>query len=522
MVESVCKVVAAGGNADECYLTFQEYFERLGSDPERWGKPLAALLGALQAQLDLGLASIGGKDSMSGTFEDLSVPPTLISFAVATGDTADIVSPEFKCAGSAVVLLAPQYKANGLPDPASLKDTCRQAAELIGSGRALSAYTPAYGGVLEGLLKMTMGNRIGFAIDDAVSMQTLAAYTYGAFILELAEPFGVGTVLGQTTGDYTISYRSNVIDMSKLEQAYEEVLEPVYPLHVNRAGDTVEKISFRGAAIPKTPAHFAQPKVVIPVFPGTNCEYDTAAAFAKAGGVPQVEVIRNLTSADVVQSVQRVSDAIDGAQILFIPGGFSGGDEPDGSGKFITAFFRSPAVRESVSALLLRGGLIGGICNGFQALIKLGLVPFGKIVDTDESCPTLTFNTIGRHQSMLVRTRVCSVQSPWLQYCAVDDIHLTPVSHGEGRFICTDDMLRQLVANGQVATQYVDLNGQPTMDIRYNPNGSVAAIEGITSPDGRVFGKMAHSERCGADLYKNVSGNKDNQMFRGAVDYFKL
>ena len=525
VVESISKLVASGFRYEDAYLTFQEYFERLGDVPERWGKPFAALLGALMAQVDLGVAAIGGKDSMSGSFEDLDVPPTLVSFATAIGNTKNVISPEFKAAGSKVVWLYPEYqdKLELRPAPHSLKKLYKKVEELIASGKVKAAYTPGYGCAAEAVFKMCLGNRLGFALDEARDPENLFHPAYGSFILEV-EPdleLNEGVVLGTVTETYALKIAGETIDLAALQEAWEGKLEPVFPYR--KAGATVDKISYE-AHERKAPAiGIAKPKVIIPVFPGTNCEYDTARAFARAGADPKVLVINNLSASAVAESCAALTQAIRESQIVMLPGGFSGGDEPDGSGKFITAFFRSPLITEEVHKLLKeRDGLMAGICNGFQALIKLGLVPYGEIIEPNADTPTLTFNTIGRHQSRLVNTRVASNKSPWLSGSSVGDIYTVPISHGEGRFVCPPELLQKLIDNGQIATQYVDENGNPTMEIRYNPNGSDLAIEGITSPDGRVFGKMGHSERYSDNVYKNVDGNKDNGMFKNAVDYFKI
>ena len=522
VVESVCKLVASGFRYEDAYLTFQEYFQRLGSDPERWGQPFAALLGALKAQVDLGVAAIGGKDSMSGSFESMDVPPTLVSFATAIGSTKNVVSPEFKTAGDRVVWLAPGY--NDLrPAHKSLKAILAQVEALTAAGKVKAAWTPGYGCAAEGLFKMCLGNRLGFKLADGVDPAELFKPAYGSFILELTgdEPVGGSVELGAVTEAYTFTLGGEVIGLDALEEAWQGKLEPVFPYRGK--GEEVEAVTFTAPARKAPAIGVAKPKVIIPVFPGTNCEYDTARAFRRAGAEPQVLVINNLTPAAVAESCEALVKAIDASQIVMLPGGFSGGDEPDGSAKFITAFFRAPAVTEAVHCLLKqRDGLMLGICNGFQALIKLGLVPFGEIRPMDEGCPTLTFNTIGRHQSMLVNTRVASDLSPWLSRCQPGQVHTVAISHGEGRFVANDAVLAQLLKNGQIATQYVDLAGKPSMDLSANPNGSVWAIEGITSPDGRVLGKMGHTERSGNDLYKNVPGDKYQPLFEGGVDYFRL
>ena len=522
VVESVTKLVAAGFHYQDAYLTFQEYFERLGDKPERWGKPLAALLGALDAQMGLGIGAIGGKDSMSGSFEELDVPPTLVSFATAIGKTHRVVSTEFKKGHSSVVLLRPFYKEDGVtPNFESLKSNYYIASQMMEEGIVLSASSVGYGGIAEALFKMGLGNHVGFRMIADMSPEEMFEPAYGSLVLEIATGAPAGKLLGVTTREYQFTACGETLDSAALQEIWESKLEPVYPYR--KAGPTVEAISgsVRAPAAPKMSV--AKPKVIIPVFPGTNCEYDTAKAFRAAGAEPEILVIRNLTPADVTASCEALVKAIDQSQIVMLPGGFSGGDEPDGSAKFIASFFRSPAVTEAVRRLLFqRDGLMLGICNGFQALIKLGLVPYGDIQPIGPDDPTLTFNTIGRHQSMLVRTRVASTGSPWLSRCVLGEEHLVPISHGEGRFVAPKAVLDQLVANGQVATQYIDADGRPTMDLRYNPNGSMLAIEGIISPDGRILGKMGHSERRGDRLYENVSGDKFQPIFEGGVDYFRI
>ena len=522
VVESVTKLVASGFRYEDAYLTFQEYFERLGSQPERWGKPLAALLGALDAQLGLEIASIGGKDSMSGSFEQLDVPPTLVSFATAIGRADRVVSTEFKKPESSVVLLRPLIDPeSGCPDFASLKANYKIAEQMVEQGIVASASSVGYGGLAEALFKMGLGNRIGFRMTADMTTSQMFAPMYGALVLEMVSDTPAGELLGETTVDYTLCCCGETLDMAQLQEIWEQKLEPVYPYR--KSGPAVEKLSTTIAAPAAPKVGVAKPKVVIPVFPGTNCEYDTARAFARAGADPEILVVRNLTPADVTASCEALVRAIGESQIVMLPGGFSGGDEPDGSAKFIASFFRNPAVTEAVRELLQkRDGLMLGICNGFQALIKLGLATTGDICPITEESPTLTFNTIGRHQSMLVRTRIASTGSPWLSQCAPGEEHTIAISHGEGRFVAPQSVLETLVKNGQVATQYVDLEGQPTMDQRFNPNGSVLAIEGITSPDGRVFGKMGHSERSGDYLYKNVFGDKYQPIFEGGVNYFKI
>ena len=522
VVESVTKLVASGFRYEDAYLTFQEYFERLGTSPERWGKPLAALLGALDAQIGLGIASIGGKDSMSGSFEQLDVPPTLVSFATAIGKAGRVVSTEFKKPESTVVLIRPILDPEtGCPNFFSLKANYKKVEQMMEDGMVAAASSVGYGGLAEALFKMGLGNRIGFKMMNNMTTHDMFKPMYGSIVLEMVSDAPAGELLGETTADYTFECCGDKLDMAQLQEIWESKLEPVYPYR--KAGPAVEKIngSLTAPAAPKIGV--AKPKVIIPVFPGTNCEYDTAHAFARAGADPEVLVIRNLTPADVTASCEALVKAINESQIIMLPGGFSGGDEPDGSAKFIASFFRNPAVTEAVRDLLQhRDGLMLGICNGFQALIKLGLAAYGDIRPITACDPTLTFNTIGRHQSMLVRTRIASTGSPWLSKCSVGDQHTVAISHGEGRFVAPQSVLDTLIANGQIATQYVDQDGSPSMDMKYNPNGSVLAIEGITSPDGRVFGKMGHSERSGEYLYKNVTGDKYQPIFEGGVDYFKV
>ncbi len=522
VVESVSKLIATGAEYKDVYLTFQEYFERLGKDPKRWGKPMAALLGAFRAQMEMGIGSIGGKDSMSGTFEDLDVPPTLVSFAVTAGKTMDVVSPEFKSAGNKVVLLAPKYGSDGLPETKSLIDTFNKVTELIRSGKAVSAYTLGIGGIAEAVMKMCFGNMLGFKYNEAVSVAEMFEYNYGAFLLEVTEDVADAKLIGEVVSDCSISYGAEAICLKEILGIYEDKLESVYSCNIADSASNVPTFNYESGERVAPRVKVAKPKVLIPAFPGTNCEFDSAKAVRDAGAEPEIIVINNLSASGISASVERFANELKNAQMIFIPGGFSGGDEPDGSAKFITAFFRNAAVKDGVTDLLEnRDGLMCGICNGFQALIKLGLVPYGKIIDTDENCPTLTFNTISRHQSRIVRTRIASNKSPWLALTNVGDVYNVPISHGEGRFLASEELIAQLAANGQIATQYVDLDGNATGDVHYNPNGSMSAIEGITSPDGRVFGKMGHSERIGAGLYKNVPGEYDIKMFKAAVEYFK-
>ena len=521
VVESVGKLVAAGADLTDTYLTLQEYFEKPGRDPKRWGKPLAALLGAFKAQMDLKIGAIGGKDSMSGSFEDLDVPPTLVSFAVTTGKAADVVSNEYKAAGHKVMLLSPAYGADGLPVAESFLAVCETVNTLMREGKCVSAYTPGFGGIAEAAVKCAFGNGFGFKFSDALSVNDIFRYRYGSFLLEVTEDVP-GVYVGEITSDGAFTYKNEAVDAAALLRIYEEKLESVYPCNIRQGSGQPETVTYRAASYPAPHIKTAKPRVLIPAFPGTNCEYDSAKAMADAGADPEIVVIRNLSSDMIRESAAQFAEKLKTAQMIFVPGGFSGGDEPDGSGKFITAFFRNAQVKEETMRLLEeREGLICGICNGFQALIKLGLVPYGKIIEPDEHCPTLTFNTVSRHRSKVVRTRIASNKSPWLSLMQPGDIVNVPISHGEGRFLCEPALLKQLAENGQIATQYVDFEGNATNDIRFNPNNSDWAVEGITSPDGRVFGKMGHSERVGLGLYRNIPGSFDIRMFEAAVKYFK-
>ncbi len=521
VVESVSKLIASGAAFEYVYLTLQEYFEKPGRDPKRWGKPLSALLGAFRAQMDLKIGAIGGKDSMSGSFEDLDVPPTLVSFAVTTGKTEDVVSPEFKAAGHTAVLFTPEYDENGLPIPESLIAVYNTVTSLMRAGKVLACYTPGFGGVAEAVMKCCFGNGFGFRFNEYIPLSDLFSYRYGAFLLEVSET-PMGRVIGEITNDGRFTYGQESLDAAELLKRYEDKLEGVYPCNIAQGGGEIPTLSSDKKSVAAPHIRTVKPKVLIPAFPGTNCEYDSAKAMADAGAEPEIYVVKNLNADMIRRSAEEFSEKLRSAQMIFIPGGFSGGDEPDGSGKFITAFFRNAEVKAETMRLLdERGGLICGICNGFQALIKLGLVPFGKITDADPHAPTLTFNTVSRHRSKIVRTRVASVSSPWLSLMNVGDIVNVPISHGEGRFLCEPELLQQLAENGQIATQYVDLEGRATGDIHFNPNDSVWAVEGITSPDGRVFGKMGHSERIGSGLYKNIEGSFDLRMFEAAVKFFK-
>ena len=458
---------------------------------------------------------------MSGSFEDIHVPPTLISFAVSTAKVNNVVTDEFKAAGDKVYLLAPEYDENGMPVYENIRKVFDHMESLIASGKVKAVYTLGMKGLGEALCKMSFGNRIGFAAQE--NLHHLFKPVYGAFVFEASEELDTfAKLIGCTTEEYTLQINGETVDLQEIQQKWEATLEPVYPRITKAPQETVPTYNYQCVERKTSSIKLAQPRVLIPVFPGTNCEYDTARAFERAGAKADIVVIRNKTSEQIKESVELIREKIANSQIIAIPGGFSGGDEPEGSAKFIASFFRNPQITEAVMELLKnRDGLMCGICNGFQALVKLGLVPYGEIISTDASCPTLTYNVIDRHQSGLVRTRIASNKSPWLMHTNVGDIHTIAISHGEGRFVASEQLVKQLAENGQIATQYVDLEGNPTEDYRFNPNGSIDAIEGITSPDGRVFGKMGHSERYTNGLYLNVDGDKDQKMFAGAVSYFR-
>jgi len=531
IVEALAKITAMGGDYRRVRLTLQEYFEKLGKDPNRWGKPFSALMGAYYAQTRLGIPAIGGKDSMSGTFKDMDVPPTLVAFAVCAENAANLISPEFKEAGNRVVLLPLKRDENSLPDFDELDKNYSRVYQLVKEGRILSAAAVKAGGIAEAVSEMCFGNMLGFTFTGKVEAGKVFTADYGSLVLELAkgeepEKLFEGLIfkeLGITTDEGIIRAENMEISLTEALDRWEKPLEKIFPTRVEDSNGKIKSVVYTGG-VKKAHSSLsaAKPRVFIPVFPGTNCEYDTAAAFEKAGGIVDILVIRNLSPRDIEESIQMMAKKIDEAQIVALPGGFSAGDEPDGSGKFIATVFRNPLIKESVMKLLKdRDGLMLGICNGFQALIKLGLVPYGEIRDLDESSPTLTFNSIGRHVSRLVNTKVVSNLSPWLCCCKVGDVHTIAVSHGEGRFAAREEDLEKMAQMGQIATQYVDMDGEPSYDIRYNPNGSMWAVEGITSPDGRVFGKMGHSERIGSHLFKNVPGEKDQKIFESGVKYFR-
>ena len=523
VIESVSKLVAAGCDFETAYLTFQEYFERLGKDPKRFGKPLSALLGAYTAQENLCLAAIGGKDSMSGSFDDMDVPPTLVSFAIAPQDASRLISPEFKEAGHPVYFFDAPYNQDGTPDYVTMKHVWNEVANLIASGKAVSAWSLTTGGIAEGIAKMSLGNRIGFAVDEGFPTDALYMKNFGGILVEASCELPAQWYVGQTTADETITIAGEKITIDELTAAFEGRLESVFPTRAAASDEHLTKVSFteRNASAPAVKS--AKPLAVIPVFPGTNCEYDTARAVENAGGAAEIVVVRNFSADALRESAEQLESAIRRAQMVILPGGFSGGDEPDGSGKFIASFLRDAGIKDSIHELLRqRDGLMLGICNGFQALVKLGLVPYGEIRDemTGDD-PTLTFNLIGRHQSRYATTRVASVKSPWLSSCNVGDLHSIAFSHGEGRFVAPQHVIDELIKNGQVAFQYTDLQGEPSMDIAWNPNGSMCAIEGITSPDGRVLGKMGHTERYSPFVGKNIYGEKYQPLFANGVKYFK-
>ncbi|MCC0718102.1 phosphoribosylformylglycinamidine synthase [Clostridioides sp. ZZV14-6105] len=533
VVESVCKLVAIGGNYSTTRLTFQEYFEKLGNNPEKWGKPFSALLGAFYAQSKFEIPAIGGKDSMSGTFKDIEVPPTLVSFAVDTVDARKVVSPEFKKADSKVVMLCVNKAENDVIDFEELKKNLDKVRELIHGNKVLSTYALGFAGVGEAISKMAFGNKIGFKFSEEAEKvctdDKLFEASYGNIVLELANDDlsmldGYNyIVLGSTVKDASIFIKGEELSLDELYKAHCSTLEPIFPTKTEEVKSKIETISYisQGEA-KKSSLSIATPRVFIPAFPGTNCEYDSARAFERAGANANIRVFKNLTYKDIEDSIDTIVNEIKSSQIIMLPGGFSAGDEPDGSGKFIATVFRNPRVQEAINEFLTqKDGLMLGICNGFQVLIKLGLVPYGEIRVPSESAPTLTYNNIGRHQAKIARTRISSNKSPWLAQTNVGDIHNIAISHGEGKFVASEDVMRELIANGQVATQYVDFNNEATYDIEFNPNGSFYAVEGITSADGRVFGKMGHSERIGGEVFKNIIGEKDQKIFESGVKYFR-
>ncbi|MDS1029133.1 phosphoribosylformylglycinamidine synthase [Bacillota bacterium LX-D] len=530
VLEAATKVVALGGKYENIRLTLQEYFEKLGQDEAKWGKPFSALLGAYFAQKQLGIPAIGGKDSMSGTFKDLNVPPTLVAFAVDVVKSTQVISQEFKKAGSRVVLVAAKRNEQELPDLDLLKNNFAKVSSLMEKGLVLAAHTVKTGGLAAAISKMSFGNRIGMVFSSEVPAKNLFRPDYGSLILEIPKDTDLQTAFGDTAYEllgYTqekaaISINGLEISLAEALQVWTAPLAKIFPPKVIKEQTKIDPYSYNLQTSRKAAGIVAKPRVFIPVFPGTNCEYDSARAFAKAGAQVESFVFRNLTAADIEESIGQMVKMINKSQIIMLPGGFSAGDEPDGSGKFIAAVFRNPKVKDAVMTFLQqKDGLMLGICNGFQALIKLGLVPYGEIRDLDEEAPTLTFNQIGRHVSCMVQTKVVSSLSPWLSNVKVGDVHTIAVSHGEGRFVAKENTISDLIAHGQIATQYVDYSGQPTYEEPFNPNGSILAVEGITSPDGRVFGKMGHSERIGRDVARNIPGQKDQHLFESGVSYFK-
>ena len=529
VVESICKLVAVGGDYKTTRLTFQEYFEKLGKDKTKWGKPFSALLGAYYAQKEFGIPAIGGKDSMSGTFEHINVPPTLVSFAVNTVDAEYVVSQEFKKAGSVLAVIKTPTLESGIPDFDVLKKNLDKIRELTQAKKVLASYALGYGGLGEAIAKMAFGNKIGFELSKDIDVDKLFNPAYGNIALEMNEADlelleGLDyKVAGKTIEGQYIEVNGYKVCLEKIYKAYESTLEPIFPTKAVEPTGEISNINFIINEHQKSSLSIAQPKVFIPTFPGTNCEYDSARAFEDAGAKASVKVFRNLSYANIEDSIEIMVKEIESSQIVMIPGGFSAGDEPDGSAKFIATVFRNPRIAEAVNNLLTnRDGLMLGICNGFQALIKLGLVPYGEIKPfTAQDAPTITYNNIGRHQAKVVTTRIASNKSPWLAGTQVGDLHSISISHGEGKFVANKETFEQLVANGQIATQYVDLDGNATYDIDYNPNGSFYAVEGITSADGKILGKMGHSERIGKYTLKNIHGEKDQKIFESGVNYFK-
>lgn len=534
VIESVTKIAAMGGDYRKIRLTFQEYFERLGNNPSRWGKPFAALLGAYQAQSDLGLPAIGGKDSMSGSFGQLDVPPTLVSFAVAVEKASKIVSNELKKVGSKLVLLMAEKNDDYTLNVETFKNNLEALYKLTSNKKVLSASTVRFGGIAETLSKISFGNKIGIKF-HGLSKEELFGLNYGSVIVEVAADEDLNKafegcsykVIGETIEKPVIiseeyDFTFNIDDLISI---YEKKLSTVFKIETEKSQESVPeiKVEEKKIILPSSPSiKTAKPRVIIPVFPGTNCEYDCNRAFTKAGAETTELVFKNYSKSALLESIEALEKQIRESQIIMIPGGFSAGDEPDGSGKFIATIFRNERIKDAVNDLLKnRDGLVLGICNGFQALIKLGLVPYGEIVDIEEDMATLTYNNINRHMSSIIRTKITSNKSPWFSEVNVGDIHNVAISHGEGRFIANEELLRQLITNDQIATQYVDLEGNVSLDMPFNPNGSVLGIEGITSPDGRVLGKMGHSERIGEDLYVNVPGNFDQKIFESGVKYFR-
>jgi phosphoribosylformylglycinamidine synthase len=541
VIESVAKVVAAGGDYSKIRFTFQEYFERLRQNPERWGKPFSALLGAYKAQKDFGLPAIGGKDSMSGTFHEIDVPPTLVSFAVDTVDVTNVISPEFKETDSNLIYLPLERDQAEMPDIEKLKQNYSRVEKLISENKINAASAVTIGGLAEAISKMSFGNKIGAEINSELNIEELFSPEYGALILEVPAAFKPENlfkdlnfkVIGKTTEEEIIKINDLKISLAEALKSWQQPLEKIYKTEA--AEDEIAALVepelekellnievYQSQQQYSSKVKAAKPKVLIPVFPGTNCEYDSARQFREAGAEVDTFIFKNLEPEQIEYSIEKMAALIRKSQIVMLPGGFSAGDEPDGSGKFIATVFRNPEIKQAVMNLLNnRDGLMLGICNGFQALVKLGLLPYGEIRELSEDSPTLTYNTIGRHVSQMVNTKITSNNSPWLSRVEVGDIHSIPVSHGEGRFVASAKMIKELAKNGQIVTQYVNLDGKPTMEMPDNPNGSLAAVEGICSPDGRVLGKMGHSERIGNNVAKNITGQKDQKLFKAGVEYFK-
>ena len=523
IIESVSKYVAIGGDYKKAYLTLQEYFEKLGNDPIKWGKPLSALLGAYYVQKQLKIAAIGGKDSMSGSYNELNVPPTLVSFCVGETDTIKVVSNEFKKVDSNIVFLETKIGEDSLLNFDDLKENYEIIHELINNEKVLSVSTVTHGGIADMITKSTIGNKIGFKFEETIP--DLFYPYYGSFIIELKEKIENKKFkpLGKTIAQKRIIInKDTVLELEELIKIWEKPLEKIFQTKVKEDGKIAKNIySTQGIKITRS-ISIAKPRIFIPVFPGTNCEYDIARAFEDAGGIVNTVVFKNIKQDNIIESIDMFAKAIENAQIIAIPGGFSSGDEPDGSGKFISTVFRNPNLKELIHKHLYeKDGLMIGICNGFQALVKLGLLPYGEIRQMDSNSPTLTYNTIARHQSKMVRTKVVSKMSPWFSGVELGEEFIIPISHGEGRFIISEELEKELIKNGQIATQYVDLNGNATYDIDYNPNGSIDAIEAITSPDGRILGKMGHSERSYLEIEKNIPGKKNQKIFESGINYYK-
>ena len=529
VIQSIAKLVALGGDRKKVYLTMQEFFQSLGTNEKAWGQPVSALLGAFVAQQVMEVAAIGGKDSMSGTFENLTVPPTLVSFAIAPEHTNHIISPEFKAADDAVLLFDLPRDAEEMPDFDTFKAHCDFLHQSVLDGKIKAMHAVGQGGIAAAVAQMAFGNGIGFAVDASFATQELFNLRYGSILVETDAATAAEWVkrahvslVGKTTAAADVTVDGVTISLKDLQDAWEKPLSHVFPIKSESGTGDAELPLFTTYG-PRRSEAFGTPRVFIPVCPGTNCEYDSAAAFERAGATTDVMVLRNNTPQDLAESIDEMAKRIAKAQIIMFPGGFSAGDEPEGSGKFIATLFRNPVLSEALENLLYqRDGLALGICNGFQALIKLGLLPYGHVQPLKADSPTLTYNTIGRHLSRMVETKVVSVMSPWFSSCKAGDVHTVAISHGEGRFVATPEQIRELAAKGQIATQYVDLSGKATYDSEYNPNQSVLAVEGITSPDGRVLGKMAHTERFSAeDVFQNIAGNKLQPIFKSGVEYFK-